>query len=58
MNEKPAYPWHSCERGEAEFSSTYNTCCFNGHTYTKVKGGARGGNSQDEDGDVYRISQH
>ena len=53
-----AYPWHYSVTGEAKFTASYHTCYFEGRSYTKIKGCELGGNYQDEDGDIYRISQH
>ncbi|GHT82924.1 hypothetical protein AGMMS49960_19600 [Betaproteobacteria bacterium] len=60
---KYQYPWHSIERGEAEFTPSFATCYFGGHKFTRVRGGTShggnyGGNYVGEDGDFYRITQH
>jgi hypothetical protein len=58
MTENGAFVYGGCEsyRGEAEFTSTYNQCHFNGKILTKIKGGERGGNYRGmEDGEVYRV---
>ena len=52
------YPWHAIASGEAIFSSSYNTCYFEGKTLQKIKGGQSGGNYHGvEDGEIYRIWQ-
>jgi len=53
-----AYIYCGCYsyRGEAEFTSTYNQCRFNGKTLVKIKGGKSGGNYRGvDDGEVYRV---
>jgi hypothetical protein len=45
--------------GEAIFSASFHTCYFQGKTFTKLKGGRRGGNYVGvEDGEIYRIHQN
>ncbi|MDB4743183.1 hypothetical protein OAF98_01745 [Planctomicrobium sp.] len=57
-NGERAHPWHSSVTGEAAFTASYTTCYFEGCRYTKIRGGELGGNYQDEEGDIYRITQH
>ena len=53
------YPNYGTIRGKVIFSSSFDTCSFEGKTFKKIKGGSRGGNYQCiEDGNIYRISQN
>ena len=54
------YPWIKQEIGEGEFTSSLNTCYFNGNTFTKIKGsGQNGGNYKcKENGEEYGISRY
>ena len=52
------HPYWNSTRGEATFTSSFNTCYFENRVYRKLKGGWRGGNYYGvEDGEIYRISQ-
>ncbi len=58
MTNNGAYVYSGCDSysGEAEFTSTYNHCSFNGITLKKIKGGSKGGNYTGiEDGEIYRV---
>ena len=53
------YPWVEMIRGEATFSSSFQTCYFQDKTFTKIKDGIGSGNYMcAENGEIYRIWQH
>ena len=55
-----AYVYGGCDeyRGEAEFTSAYAQCYFNGKTLNKINGHIKGGNYSDMDnGEVYRVTK-
>jgi hypothetical protein len=55
---KYTYPWISESSGEAEFTASHGTCCFNGLVLIRDKGSIFGGNYVDPaTGDAYRVTQ-
>jgi len=55
-NGAPVYAGCDSYHGEAEFTSTYNHCSFNGVKLKKIKGGSNNGNYLGlHNGEKYRV---